>query len=139
MTRDSRFEMIRINAMILIILHHIALYTDIVNSKVLYVQILGELIVMGGKIGCFLFILLTGYFAKRDLKSYLKMGIKCWVSAAFYGGTIASLLYISGKNVTAIDIVKGYLPILGGGVLVCHCLHRNAVFFSCYREDNRLP
>lgn len=112
--RESKFEMLRILSMLMIILHHIALYTNMIDSQKLYVQALGEFIVIGGKIGCFLFVLLTGYFAKSSIKKNLYLGIKCGLSAAFYGCTFA-ILYSIKHDVGGKDIIKSCIPILGGG------------------------
>lgn len=113
--RDSRFEMLRIVSMIMIILHHMALYTGMIDSKKLSVQAIGELILIGGKIGCFIFVILTGYFSTISIKSITMQGIKAWLAASFYGLTLAVIFKAMGEQIGIKEIIKGTLPISGGG------------------------
>lgn len=45
--RDSRLEILRIIAMLLIILHHMALYSGMLESQMVHVKIIGEFIIIG--------------------------------------------------------------------------------------------
>lgn len=133
--RDSRFEMLRIVSMIMIILHHMALYTGMIDSKKLSVQAIGELILIGGKIGCFIFVILTGYFSTISIKSITMQGIKAWLAASFYGLTLAVIFKAMGEQIGIKEIIKGTLPI-SGGVLVSNRIFRNAFLRTiCHLYD----
>lgn len=94
----------------------LALYTGMIDSKLLSVQLIGELILIGGKIGCFIFVILTGYFSTIHSPSIVMQGIKAWLAASFYGSTLAVIYKAMGEQIGIKDIVKGTLPIYGGGI-----------------------
>lgn len=79
-TRDSNIELLRIIAMCLIIFHHMALNTGIVDGySINGNMIFGIIGGIGGKIGVVIFILITGYFSFTKslvLRKYLYYGFK---------------------------------------------------------------
>lgn len=78
--RDSNIELLRIIAMCLIIFHHMALNTGIVDGySINGNMIFGIIGGIGGKIGVVIFLLITGYFSINKisvLKKYLFYGCK---------------------------------------------------------------
>ena len=134
--RDSRLETLRIIAMLLIILHHMALYSGMLESQMVHVKIIGEFIIIGGKIGCFLFVVLSGYFAMGTVQSGFRQIIKTWIAAVFYNIALTLLFKYIGTAISAKSIIKGLLPI-SGGILVSNSIYRNAFVFSLYRLCNR--
>ena len=112
--RDSRLETLRIIAMLLIILHHMALYSGMLESQMVHVKIIGEFIIIGGRIGCFLFVVLSGYFAMGTVQSGFRQIIKTWIAAVFYNIALTLLFKYIGTAISAKSIIKGLLPISGG-------------------------
>ena len=68
--RQSNFELLRIISIVIIIAHHIAFHggfeypTEVVSINKLWIQFL----LLGGKIGVDLFILISGYFLISSTK-----------------------------------------------------------------------
>lgn len=112
--RDSRFEILRIIAMLLIVLHHMALYSGMLESQMFHVKAVGEFIIIGGKIGCFLFVVLSGYFAVDTVRSSVNQIIKTWTAAVFYNVALMVLFKYIGTSISAKSIIKGLFPISGG-------------------------
>lgn len=82
--RNSSFELLRIISMFLIVMHHYSVHGGFdfmipFSMKLYFVQCL----VMGGKLGVNLFVLISGYFlCKSDFK--WKRIIKLEVEVIFY-------------------------------------------------------
>lgn len=112
--RDSRFEILRIIAMLLIVLHHMALYSGMLESQMFHVKAVGEFIIIGWKIGCFLFVVLSGYFAVDTVRSSFNQIIKTWTAAVFYNIALVLLFKYIGTSISAKSIIKGLFPISGG-------------------------
>lgn len=71
--RDSNIELLRIIAMCLIIFHHMALNTGIVDGYTINGNmIFGIIGGIGGKIGVVIFLLITGYFSINKNFSFKK-------------------------------------------------------------------
>lgn len=116
--RKSGFELIRIIAMFLIIVHHsmvhgalgVSLTTIMHKSNPLTVGLF-NFIAISGKIGVYLFILITGYFMLYSKISVKKI-VKLWLPIFFwsvalsliFGGLITHKLTVSG-------LAKSILPI----------------------------
>lgn len=135
--RDSRFEILRIIAMLLIVLHHMALYSGMLESQMFHVKAVDEFIIIGGKIGCFLFVVLSGYFAVDTVRSSFNQIIKTWTAAVFYNIALVLLFKYIGISISAKSIIKGLFPISGGGILVSNSVYRNASIFSMHSLHNR--
>lgn len=71
--RESNFELLRIIAMFLIVLHH-AIYHGVLavnNTKYPLNSSISFILGMGGRIGVFLFVLISGYFLMLDYRMKL--------------------------------------------------------------------
>lgn len=93
--RDSRFEIIRIFSMILIVLCHMSINGNWKNNvginhfKTMFFHPWGE-------IGVYLFVMITGYFISMrhtDLKQQIKVVKPLWIKTIFYSWIIL-ILYI---------------------------------------------
>ncbi|MCI6465874.1 MAG: acyltransferase [Faecalicatena sp.] len=96
--RDSNFELLRIIAMILIVMHHFSIHggynfdgTTITFNRI-WVQILSG----GGRLGVDLFILISGYFLV-DSEYKPKKLIKLILQVTEYAVLCTVLLYLAGK------------------------------------------
>ena len=114
-----------------------ALYSGMLESHMLQVKIIGEFIVIGGKIGCFLFVVLSGYFATGTVKSVVGQIIKTWTMAVFYNVVAMLFFRYMGTAISAKSLIKGLFPISGGGILVFNSIYRYAVVFTMYCLYNR--
>lgn len=115
--RLSKFEVIRILAMFLIVLHHSVVhgvcdvkqgYSMIVmhplNSGIAYAT--GS----GGIIGIYLFVLITGFFMINSQISFGKL-IKLWLPIFFWSVLIFAVF---GNNLNIKDLIMAMFPILFG-------------------------
>ena len=91
--RDSNIELLRIITMIMIILHHIALYTDLANDNV----VLYIILIVLGKLGVDIFILITGYFQVNKKFSFKKV-ISLYAQIWFYSVSIEIIAMITNPG-----------------------------------------
>lgn len=115
--RLSKFEVIRILAMFLIVLHHAVVHgvcdvnkslnpiaTRLVNGSIAY--ILGS----GGIVGVYLFVLITGYFMINSKISLGKL-VKLWLPIFFWSLFIFGFL---GNHSSIKELIRAIFPILFG-------------------------
>lgn len=112
--RDSRFELLRIFAMILIIMHHFACHggwviqdgTSAINQAIL------DFFVIGGKIGVNVFVLISGYFLVTSKFKWQKI-LKLIVQLSFYTIIIYLILVSCGQiTFTLPAFIKTIFPII---------------------------
>ena len=110
--RISKFEFLRVIAMYLIVLHHSIVHGALsisanqlklhpINASILSV------LESGGKIGVFLFVLITGYFMINS-RITLKKIVKFWLPIFFWS---VILYLIMGKVVGYAFTVKGIINV----------------------------
>ena len=93
MKRDSRFELLRILSMFLIILFHFEYFGEswrIAKANSLLNQIILSSYLPFGKIGVYLFIMITGYFVgikRYRIKKSLSKTFIIWSETLFYSVT----------------------------------------------------
>lgn len=112
--RESQFELLRILAMVLIIIHHYAIHGGILEAEVRTTnKYVAVLIYSFGQVAVNVFILITGYFL-IDSKFKIKKLFKLIFQVLFY--TISVLiLYIIFKGIPNWYTVKTCLfPITSG-------------------------
>lgn len=101
--RDSSIELLRIICMVLIIFHHFAIHG---GFDITYMENIGinqlwyRCMVMGGKIGVNIFILITGYFlsTRQDIVFDLRKICKLEGQLIFYSIIITAIFYIAGDT-----------------------------------------
>lgn len=92
MKRVSKFELMRIIAMYLIVLHHAILHGVLklpLTTQIKYPvgTTIGTILEMGGEAGVFLFVLITGFFmslSKISLKKIFKTWLPVFFGRLFY-------------------------------------------------------
>lgn len=95
--RESNFELLRIIAMILIVLHHF--YYNNITIDYVHItrnEMISQIISAGGKIGVNLFVLISGYFlinSKFNIKKLIKLFGETW----FYSVAIALIAILGLK------------------------------------------
>lgn len=111
--RDSSFELLRIFAMFLIIMHHYSVHGGFDTSigsmslNLLLIQYLS----LGGKLGVNLFIMICGYFMVTS-KLTLKKILKLWLEIFFYSSAIYIGFCIFGaEKFSAGQLIRVLLPI----------------------------
>ena len=87
--RQSNFELLRIVAMVMIIFHHFAYHGGFVwdFSTITIEHLWYNLIIMGGKIGVNIFVLISGYFLilnKDKIVNLFRKMLKLWGQIFFY-------------------------------------------------------
>lgn len=110
--RDSNIELLRIVAMCLIIFHHMALNTGIIDgytiSKTMIFGIIGGI---GGKIGVVIFVLITGYFSIHKKFSAKKVFI-LWLQIFCYSVGFMLVFRITGiEKCSKVDTIKTFFPL----------------------------
>ena len=111
-SRDSNIELLRIVAMCLIIFHHLALNTGIIDgytlSKTMIFGIMGGI---GGKIGVVIFVLITGYFSINKNFSFKKVFI-LWFQIFCYSVGFMLIFRLTGiEKLGTVDTVKTFFPL----------------------------
>lgn len=115
--RDSRFELLRIIAMIMILFHHLIVHgvskLDVkdMNVQGSYPFAMYKTLAMGGKVGVILFILITGYFQIESKYKFRKI-FYLWLQVFFYSAGITIVLKILGYMSPDADIKSFFFPLL---------------------------
>ena len=119
--RNSNVELMRIFSMIMIMIHHYAMFTNI-NTELYSNNLIKFLLLSVGKIGVNIFIIISGYYmikSKFNLKRLLKLILEVW----FYSilGIAIYIIFFGGK-LCDIDILANLTPIV----------HTNNWFVTAY-------
>lgn len=111
-TRASNIELLRIIAMCLIIFHHMALNTGIVDGYTLNGNmIFGIIGGIGGKIGVVIYVLITGYFSINKDFSFKKVFI-LWLQIFCYSVGFMIVFRITGiEKLNKVDTIKTFFPL----------------------------
>ncbi|WP_291255096.1 acyltransferase [Fusobacterium sp.] len=109
--RESNLELLRIISMIMIVAHHFALHgfqfheLELTSNKIIL-----DFLVIGGKIGVNIFILISSYFlieGKFNLKRIINLILKVKVYAILF----LILFYFKGEIISLKDIMRSIFPI----------------------------
>lgn len=111
--RESNFELLRIVSMLFIVAAHFSLYNDFDGGMLLGNQFIYSFFRCGGKLGVFLFLLITGYFMINSNIKVRKM-VNLEFQVLFY--TIGSLIFwlLLGRGVNFYHVFKSIFPNLSG-------------------------
>lgn len=123
--RESNFELLRIISMFMIILNHYVEHG--LNLETMQFSFDLNLIFVwmmkyGGKFGCFLFILITGYFMAKSsfkLNKFILLIFEIWFYsvAIYFVLAVAKVIPLSGKNV-----IKALIPLEGSWFIKVYLL-----------------
>ncbi len=96
--RSSNFELLRIVGMVMIVFHHFAvhsgLYYDDLGINSLYIATLSVI----GKVGVYIFVLISGYFLIDSSGIRLPKLIKLWLQIFFYSVVCFSIALATGRE-----------------------------------------
>lgn len=111
--RQTKFELLRIISMLLIVLYHFSDWGGILNiQNPVSNQLFGAFLQMYGQLGVNLFILISGYFlitSEFKIKKLLKLILEVW----FYSVGIAMVCWMFHiGNISSNDIIKSFFPIV---------------------------
>ena len=110
-SRSSNFEILRIIAIIMIIMHHYAIYSGFVWDYQLTInRVLVNIFQMFGKLGVCLFIIISGYFydkSKFKIKKFVALILQVFIYSII-GLTIG--LITNSENLSVINIIKSIFP-----------------------------
>ena len=115
--RVSKFELLRIIAMLLIVLHHSIIHGVFavgINNEINYPvnTIVSTILGMGGRIGVYLFVLVTGYFMIYSHITLAKI-IKLWLPIFFWSILLYSFVGIMVNNEFSIkNTITSFFPII---------------------------
>lgn len=109
--RDSRFELLRIISIVLIVLHHFVIHTSVLDLGTTSInRAIAQYYVIGGKLGVDCFVLITGYFQIKGRFNGKKI-IQLELQVLFY--TLICLLlmiYIKPENINLATLKGAFLP-----------------------------
>lgn len=111
--RNSNIELLRIISMLMIIMHHFYLYGGMNTCTQIPARLFGEFIYMGGKIGAFTFVVITGYYS-CDQVFKVNGVLKTWFAAFSYSLIIGSMAVLIFKSYDGgiFDVIKCFFPVL---------------------------
>lgn len=115
--RVSKFEFLRMIAMYMIVLHHSIIHgaLDISSNQLKMHPINASILSIlesGGKIGVFLFVLITGYFM-INFRITLKKIVKLWLPIFFWSVTLYLIMgKFAGYAFTVKGLIKSIFPII---------------------------
>ena len=114
--RLSNLELLRIIAMVMIVFHHFACHSGFAwdKSTVTIPHLWRNFIVMGGKIGVDIFVLISGYFLIKDEGKlfHLQRILKFWGQVGFYSiGISLVFMPFQVQEYRALTLINALLPI----------------------------
>ena len=119
--RNSNFELLRLLSMFLIIISHYSLHGgfDAPTYNTLSInKYFLQILLHGGKIGCYLFMFITGYFMIYRKNNYKKI-LKLFLELEFYSIVIFFIFNFGmGKYYSKKDWIRNLLPIVYGNWFV---------------------
>lgn len=106
--RDSRFELLRIVCMMLIVLHHFALHGEWTGD---IPRVFIDWISMGGKVGVDCFIFISAYFLIRS-RFKIRSLLRVVLETLFYSLVIlAVMVFVDPSQVTTQSIEQAFTPV----------------------------
>ena len=122
-TRDSRFELLRIFSMLLIVAHHFAYHGGyvITDTSIGFNVFLYKFFEIGGKVGVNLFVLISGYFLINSKFKISKL-IKLLLQVFTYSFVIYIVMVLCGnQTLTFGDLVRNCLPTMANQYWFATC------------------
>lgn len=109
--RKSNFELLRIIAMLMIILHHLSYHGKIINQSAGPVKYAAQFYLIGGALGVTLFMLISSYFL-IDTKFSIKRIIRIWFELFIYSAVFSVLGYfLKFQTFTYKTWLQSFMPL----------------------------
>ena len=114
--RNSSIELLRILSMVMIVFHHFAVHGGFVwtSESNLIARLWYNFILMGGKVGVNVFVLISGYYLTRSKDEFFRLSrvFKFWAQVFFYSIVLLGVSWLTGfASFSLTDTVKSLLPI----------------------------
>lgn len=122
--RQSNFELLRIFAMAVIVIHHACVHSGFTFQKPSLNKIIVEMLEIGGKLGVVIFVLISGYFLIEKKNGVLKKGFMLWGQVFFYSFLFLGmvLFFHEDRLLSTGNILMSIFPVI----------YRQYWFFSVY-------
>lgn len=111
--RSSNIELLRIVSMLFIALHHFSWHGPWPKTGILSADIAIDILAFGGKLGCNLFVLVTGYYMIRS-RFKIRSVIRLIAETLFYSWLILVIAFFMGASISFWDLENAILPISTG-------------------------
>ena len=111
--RESKFELLRIVSMILIIASHYSLHGGLLESDVTLNYIVASLLNVGGKLGVTCFVLITGYFMV-DKSFKLSNVLRIAMQTLFYALIALFILFLFNRDININIAINTLLSPING-------------------------
>lgn len=111
--RESKYELLRIISMLLIIAHHFSVHGGFKypNNTLAVNSVFTQILLSGGKLGVNIFVLISGYFLSKS-KIKVKRIICLCLQILFYSLVIFGVFTIAGLQPFSIkELIKNIFPI----------------------------
>ena len=110
--KNANIELFRLTSMLLIVMHHAVLYSDILsNSAISLNKYFAAILYIGGKYGANVFFAITAYFL-IDKTFHFKRVVSVWKTTLFYSLLFFVLNFVIGfRSYELRDICEAVLPI----------------------------
>ena len=110
--RQSNLELLRIISIIMIIMHHYALYSGFTwKNEITANALIINFFLMFGKLGALVFVIISGYFydkTKFKIKKLITLLVQVWIISII--GLIIGVITDSEK-LNIINIIKSIFPV----------------------------
>lgn len=133
--RNSNLEILRIIAIVMIIMHHYAIYSGFLwENQITINRIIINFFQMFGKLGACLFIMISGYFYDRSefkIKKFVTLILQVFIYSII--GLIIGIITNSQK-LNTINILKSILPTTLGLYWFASCYILIYIFTPIFRR-----
>lgn len=133
--RESNLEILRIIAVIMIIMHHYALFSGFsLGNQITMNQVIINFFQMFGKLGVCLFIIISGYFYDKT-KFKLKKLVSLFLQVFIYSmiGLIIGIV-TNSKVLNVVTIIKSFFPVTFGVYWFASCYILLYIFVPFLRK-----
>lgn len=133
--RKSNFEILRIISMVMIVMHHYAIYSGFLfTNEITINRIIINFFEMFGRLGVCLFVMISGYFydkLKFKIKKFITLILQVFVFSIIGLGIG---IITNSENLNFVNIVKSILPTTFGLYWFTSCYVLIYIFAPFFRE-----
>lgn len=133
--RKSNLEILRIISMVMIVMHHYAIYSDFLFTNEITVnRIIINFFEMFGRLGVCLFVMISGYFYDKSefkIKKFMTLILQVFVFSIIGLGIG---IITNSENLNFVNIVKSILPTTFGLYWFASCYVLIYIFAPFFRK-----